>query len=154
MPVAAALGVEQVVAIKLYQYSVPFVCRFMLSLVLAVLADQYLEAMRHEKQQRREEHEEAERNGMPPPVCWLRRTWDAFAYRMVECWQAPLPGLLGRSREWRWRKRLQVQRATPPLAMCLSFCHLRSLHCLRCQFSMRSPSRCLLLAGCGWPLVV
>lgn len=75
--------------------------------MLAVLGDQYLEAMRGEKQQQREEEEEAEKSGVGVPVGWARRRWDRFAARAMACWSAPLPGLLGSAAEWRWRRWLR-----------------------------------------------
>jgi hypothetical protein len=82
--------------------------RFMLSLVLAVLGDQYLEAMRDEKREQREE-EEAAAAGSALPVSWARAKLDRCAAQVKACWQAPLPGALGRAGEWRWRKWLQVR---------------------------------------------
>jgi hypothetical protein len=110
---------------------------FLLSLVLAVIGDKYVEAVgeeeeeakarakkeeEQEEQQEREEQEEqaagqqqqpgggsgkGTRGPAPNP---LVRAWGCIAGPFVACWRAPLPGPLGRSKEWRLRRWTKVRR--------------------------------------------
>jgi len=83
---------------------------FLLALVLAVVGDRYIAAMKEEKAEAAAELRQAALGwgASSGKDAWVARAWSRLGGGIAAAWRAPLPGPLARSQEWVWRRTLQV----------------------------------------------